>query len=260
MRVYLAVSPGDLKDAADFPVGLAHAAYRIGEGSSLLSRNLLQSQSARSFRSELLILSDRSAPPIQQPESLAGAILRECSRRGYDGVVLDFEESSTEDRRGLAAVLGRQCAANRKALYLPEAYAAAAKQRIVIINTAVSGGNFEEHLRESCERYGSQYVALDIQRLQMSFTLPARKGQGQPLTREILDSLLREKQPTVFFSRDLCVRYFTVSQDGSTQFVLFDDAGTLRQKLKLGQKSGAAAVFFQWPEVCDIASSLLQRL
>ena len=31
MRIYLAVSPGDLRDAAGFQTGLAHAAYRVGD-------------------------------------------------------------------------------------------------------------------------------------------------------------------------------------------------------------------------------------
>ena len=199
MRIYLAVSPGSLREAAAFQTGLAHAAYRIGEGSSLLSRNLLVQT-----RGGLLVLTDQDAPAVRQPEALAGAILRECGRRSYSGVVLDFENPPTEPLRHLAASLGRQCTAGRKALYLPEAYASSTEQRTVIVNTAVSGGSFEEHLREVCNRYGGgRNVALDIQRLAMSFSLPARTGQGESLTLEALSALLRERQPAVFFSRDL---------------------------------------------------------
>mgnify|MGYP004706149951 FL=1 len=256
MRIYLAVSPDDLREAAAFQTGLAHTAYRIGEGSSLLSRNLLVQT-----RGGLLVLTDRDTPTIRQPEALAGAVLRECGRRNYSGVVLDFEEPPTEPLRRLAAALGRQCAASRRVLYLPEAYAFSAEQRTVIVNTAISGGSFEEHLREVCGRYGgARNVALDIQRLAMSFSLPARTGQGEPLTLEALSALLEERQPAVFFSRDLCAKYFTHSQDGAARFVLFDDAGTLRQKLKLGQQLGVAAAFFQWPEVRDIAPELLRRV
>ena len=101
---------------------------------------------------------------------------------------------------------------------------------------------------------------MDIQRLAMSFSLPARTGQGESLTLEALSALLRERQPAVFFSRDLCAKYFTYTQDGAASFVLFDDAGTLRQKLKLGQQLGVSAAFFQWPEVRDIAPELLRRI
>ena len=124
MRIYLAVSPGSLREAAAFQTGLAHAAYRIGEGSSLLSRNLLVQT-----RGGLLVLTDQDAPAVRQPETLAGAILRECGRRSYSGVVLDFENPPTEPLRHLAASLGRQCTAGRKALYLPEAYASRTANR-----------------------------------------------------------------------------------------------------------------------------------
>ena len=41
MQLYLTVRPEDTRTASAYPAGLAHAAYRIGERSSLLSRNLL---------------------------------------------------------------------------------------------------------------------------------------------------------------------------------------------------------------------------
>lgn len=83
MRIYLAVRPEHQREAAGFPAGLAHAAYRIGEDSVLLSRNLLRPApcggAGRSAAGKgLLVLSDEAAPPIRRPEALAGAVLREC--------------------------------------------------------------------------------------------------------------------------------------------------------------------------------------
>ena len=75
MQLYLTVRPEDTRTASAYPAGLAHAAYRIGEGSSLLSRNLLTP--ARSGQMAplpgLLVLSDRSAPSIDRPAALAEA-------------------------------------------------------------------------------------------------------------------------------------------------------------------------------------------
>lgn len=93
----------------------------------------------------------------------------------------------------------------------------------------------------------------------MDFRLPARSGQGEPLTQAALDALIREHQLAVFFSKDLFARYFTYAKNGESHFILFDDADTLRQKLRLGRQLGVAAAFFQWPEVCDIADSLFRR-
>ena len=252
MRLYLTVRPEDVREAAPYRRELAHAAYHIGEESALLRRNLLVQTSGG-----LLVLSDRGAPPVEDPEGLAGALLRECGRRSYSGIVLDFEMPPRRDLSDLAAALGRSCAAGHRPLYLPEAYAKLTAHRIVIINTAVSGGSFEEHLREVISLYGgSQHIALDVQLLRMCFSLPAPTGLGEPLTPEKLDTLLHAQGPAVFFSRDLCARYFTCTRSGQAQFILFDDAGTLRQKLRLGQQLGVAAAFFQWPEISNIAPEL----
>ena len=167
MRLYLTVRPEDVREAAPYRRELAHAAYHIGEESALLRRNLLVQTSGG-----LLVLSDRGAPPVEDPEGLAGALLRECGRRSYSGIVLDFEMPPRRDLSDLAAALGRSCAAGHRPLYLPEAYAKLTAHRIVIINTAVSGGSFEEHLREVISLYGgSQHIALDVQLLRMCFSL-----------------------------------------------------------------------------------------
>lgn len=254
MRIYLAVRPEEVRSAQSVSLPLAHAAYRIGTGSSLLSRNLLlQTQGG------LLVLSDRDAPPLPDPEALSAALLRECSRRAYSGIVLDLDAPFRADLGQLAAALTRAGAHSRRRIYVPESYAPAAPDAAVILNTAISGGNFEEHLRQCCGQYGgAQNVALDIQCLRMDFTLPAPSGQGIPLTAEALTARLDAYRPAVFFSQDLCARYFTCTQDGIAHFILFDDAGTLRQKLRLGRQLGIPTAFFQWPEIQEIASDLFQ--
>ena len=106
--------------------------------------------------------------------SLIHILLRECARRSYGGVVLDFDEPSREDRRRFAALLGQQCAKSRKFFCLPPSYAAAAEHPTVIVNTAISGGSFETHIREELARYGGgRNVVFDLQRLRMDFRLPA---------------------------------------------------------------------------------------
>ena len=103
------------------------------------------------------------------------------------------------------------------------------------------------------------------------YTLSDKRKTLVPVVREItcvnekslaqaaLDALIREHQPAVFFSKDLFARYFTYAKNGESHFILFDDADTLRQKLRLGRQLGVAAAFFQWPEACDIADSLFRR-
>ena len=142
MRLFLAVTPDEAQTASKYKRTLAHVAYRIGPGSTLLRQNLLLQT-----RGGLLSISDREASPIGDPDALCGAVLRECGRRGYSGVVLDFEERPKPDRLAFARRLGRVLSDNRRTLYLPESCGAAAQNAVVLICTAMSGGNFTERLR-----------------------------------------------------------------------------------------------------------------
>ena len=95
-----------------------------------------------------------------------------------------------------------------------------------------------------------------VERLRMDFSLPAESGQGRPLTPQEFQALLEREAPAVFFSQDLCARYFTYTREGETHFVLFDDADTLQQKLRLGSRMGFAAAFLMYPEVQDLLPQL----
>jgi len=90
----------------------------------------------------------------------------------------------------------------------------------------------------------------------MDFPLPCPTGMGKPLSTKDFQALLEREEPAVFFSPDLCARYFTYQREGQHHFVLFDDAGTMREKLRIGAEFGIGAAFFSWPEVADLAEEL----
>lgn len=252
MQIYLAVTPEASQEAQNFCRNLAHVAYRIGPGSALLRQSLLLQT-----KGGLLSVSDHGAPFIDSPETLRDAVLRECGRRNYGGVLLDFEEASRRDRTAFVAALAPALSASRRSLYLPRTYAASAPSAVELLCTAVSGGSFSQYLQEAVQQAGGAgHLALDVQRLRMDFRLPARSGEGDPLSGEALAELMEREKPAVFFSQDLCARYFTYSREGDAHFVLFDDADTLNQKLRLGAAMGFHAAFFMWPEIRDVASRL----
>ena len=162
--------------------------------------------------------------------------------------------SSSLLRLAFAETLARRL--SPRPVYVPESYAAASGA-IPLICTAISGGNFVQRLQEAAagrDRAGG--LALDVQRLRMDFTLPAQSGEGRPLSGRELQDLLDRESPSVFFSQDLCARYFTYARDGETHFVLFDDADTLSQKLRTGGNMGFAAAFLMYPEVQDLLPKL----
>ena len=254
MQIFLSAVPEEAQAAAKTGRTLAHVAYRIGPDSTLLRQRLLLQT-----RGGLLSVSDREAPVVEDPEALCQAVLRECGRRSYSGVVLDFEERPRRDLLSFAAQLSRKLMETRRTLYVPEAYSSAGEYAVILICTAISGGNFQERLQQVLGQYGgSGRLALDVQRLRMDFHLPARSGQGQPLEQGAFHQLMDQESPSVFFSQDLCARYFTYAREGQTHFVLFDDAGTLQQKLRIGTALGFSAAFFMWPEIQDIAQDLFR--
>lgn len=247
LRLFLAVTPSEVREASRFTSTLAHVAYCIGPESTLLRQNLLLET-----RGGLLSISDRNAPLIKDPEKLAAAVIRECSRRNYMGTVLDFEASVSPDRQAFINLVVRQLSATHRSLLVPEAYAVSGAS--VLINTAVSGGNLLVYLQEARHKYGQ--ITLDLQRLAMDFTLPERTGKGTPLKIDTLKTLIDSEAPSVYFSQDLCARYFTYSHNGETHFVLYDDADTLIQKLRIGNTLGVSSALVMYPEVSDLLPRL----
>ena len=249
MQIYIAAAPEEARTASACGCPLAHAAYRIGPESTLLRKNpLLQSGG-------LLFISDGDAPEISDPAALCAAVLRECGRRSCTGAVLDFDRPPRRDISAFVTQLEQALCRKNRTLFVPESYARAAPQSLVLIGTAVSGGTLEYRLREAKERYGTR-LALDAERLRMDFSLPCPDGVGTPLSAEAFAALREREKPTIFFSPALCARYFTYQRGGQTHFVLFDDADTLKRKLRLGQQLGAAAALFMWPEIQDIGQAL----
>jgi hypothetical protein len=250
LQLFLSVTPREIPDASRYTRDFVHAAYRIGSDSTLLRQELLLET-----RGGLLSVEDQDAPLIGDAEKLAAAVLRECARRSYTGAVLDFARTPSADRTAFAALLAGLLNRSRRTLFVTEPYALPGA--VTLINTAISGGSFAERLRDAQTRYGR--IALDVQRLRMDFSLPAPSGEGTTLTGEQLDDLLKREAPAVFFSQELCTRYFTYQKDGEAHFVLYDDEETLRRKLRIGSSMNIGIGFLLYPEVRDLLSGLFKR-
>ena len=126
----------------------------------------------------------------------------------------------------------------------------------MLINTAISGGTLSTMLGDACRTFGKQRVALDIERVRIDFLLPSPDGEGKALDRSELEALLAEHTPSVFYSHELCAKYFTYQKDGQGHFVLFDDADTIRCKLNLGKSMDLRCAFLLCAEVEDLLQEL----
>ena len=254
MQIYLTVAPDNLRQASRYTRRLAHAAYRISPDGRLLRQNQLSQA-----RGGLMVLDDRGCGPIRDRDALCRDVWRECVSRGFSGAAADFEQPVSEDRAGFLESLSQVFSRSGKRLYVPESYGSRLPQAFILICTALSGGIFQQRLEEAVRRYGSGRLALDLQRLRMDFPLPCPSGEGNPLSREALERLMAEKSPTVFYSADLCTRYFTCLREGDSHFILFDDAGTISRKIQAGNALGIPTGFLLYPEVEDLLPQLFPR-
>lgn len=253
MQLFLSVTAAQTQEAARYTRTLAHRSYRIGPESTLLRQSMLLQT-----RGGLLSVSSQDAPVVDDPEALCAAVLRECSRRGYSGAVLDFQTPVRSDLERFAGHLARMLSANRRSLYVPESCASAAPGAFAMISTALSGGNLQERLQDALGQFSGR-AALLVERVRMDFTLPARTGEGTPLTAQELEALMERESPSVFFSQDLCARYFTYSRSGQGHFVLFDDGETIAHKLRTGTTLGFPAAFLCVSQVQDLLASLFPQ-
>ena len=254
MQLYLAVTPDKQREAARYTDRLAHVAYRVGQDGRLTRRDLL----ART-RGGLMVLGDGDCGPIRDPAVLCRDVWRECGNRGYGGVLADFEQPPEADRIAFLEALGPILSRNRRQLFIPEAYGGRVGQGVVLVCTALSGGNLRQRLEECLRRFGKGRVALDLQRLRMSFPLPCPTGEGEPLSSPELEKMLAQKRQSVFYSHDLCAKYFTFTEPETSRFVLFDDTDTIRRKIRMGQELGVSTGFLMYPEAEDLLPELMGR-
>mgnify|MGYP003227371686 CR=1 FL=1 len=211
-------------------------AYAVGQGGCLTRCD------ATAFpRGGLMGLSDRCTGAIPRIDTLCRTIVAECVKRGFQGVLADFETNPYSDRLSFLSRLSARLSARGMALYCP--LSLPAEGAALLVGTGLC-------------RYGAERLALDLERVMMDFPLPCPSGCGTPLTREELLAL-REKHPSsVYFSRELMAKYFTYSAGNGTHFVLFDDAETLRQKVRLAQGLGIQTAFLIFPEISDLLPEL----
>lgn len=246
LTVHLAITPAALAQLAQPPaLPLVHVAYAIDAGGCLA-----RVRSPEPPRGGLMGLSDCCAAPLPRAEALCRAIVNECRTRGYDGVLADFDAPRPDDRTAFLSRLGRALAARGLRLYCP--LALPANGAALLVGTAVSGGSLRTLLEESVSQWGAQRLALDLERIRMDFPLPCPTGCGTPLTQEELLALRRKHPSSLYYSRELMANYFTYTEESAGHFVLFDDAGTLRQKIRLARELRIREAFLMYPEVADI--------
>jgi len=228
---------------------LAHMAFQLDRQGRLVQ--------AGNPQGGLMLVGVPEAPEgPADPLRAAQDILTQAMNRDFPGVILDLETPPTPYLARLIRGLDDGLAKARKGLFLPESYSAYSQRAFLYLSSAISGGSLEARLKEAVETYGPQRLTLSLHRTSRDFFLPSPDGQGRPMSREELDRRIERLEPRVFFSPDLCARYFTyMSRDTGAHFVLFDDAETLRKKQDLALSLGIQRFFWVYPEIEDLCAA-----
>ena len=252
VHFFITVTPQQLREVRGLPITPAHLAYRMGKGP-----HLFRTGGDPAPTGGLMVLDCRDFDGLGRPGPFCQEVVRECAARNFSGVVCDFEAGRLPPLEETVAQLGNECARRGWNLLVPEHYVSCSSHAQVMISSALSGGSLELRLEEAQQRFGRERVVLALQRTAEDFFLPSPTGSGLPLTREQLRQLMEERSPSVFFSRELCARYFTyMSRDSGAHFVLFDDPQTLAQKVEVARRVGVSTVLGAWSDLRDAVSAL----
>ena len=236
------VPPQHLHTLRPWDVTPAHLAYRIGEGG-----RLLRVGGTAIPRGGVMYLDHRGFNGMASPERLFRELLQEFRAGERSGIILDFDRPLPPLQR-LTALLNDRFQNTNQNLYVTERYAGFAPCARVMIPSALSGGSLLQRLSDACSQFGAGRVAVALDMVAEDFCLPSPSGSGSPLSRDALAQRIDQLHPSIFFSPELCARYFTyMARDGSAHFVLFDDNDTLQRKAEIARQVGIHAFLLPWP-------------
>ena len=239
-ELYLITAPEQAVQAGRWGLPLAYLAYGMGTQTLELTVGVL----SLTARGGWMVLTDRTLPPDGSAADFAAQVRQECRRRRYRAVLADFERPP--DGRSLE-ILSALAAAGQP-LIVPAAYGGALPGAAVLVDSAISGGQLEDYLQEEMDRWGGR-VCLALHRLRMRFPLPCPTGEGTPIDDDALQAALARRQS--YFSPELGCRYCTCQEGGQFSFLLYDDAASLRHKLRIAETLGIPFAAGLYPELED---------
>jgi hypothetical protein len=254
-NLYLAAAPPDTVAASGFGLPLAHMAFSVGP-----ELKLIRGQIGTFMRGGLMIIHDRSYDRSHgDPVQLCQDILRECKIRDFTGVILDFEQPVRRILEETVAELSRMLTRAGLTMTVSRKYAHLASAS-VLLSSAVTSGTLKNHWEELSEQE-KRPLAVEIDPLARDFILSQSRENGKSLSSAVLESLIQERRPTIFFSSELCAHYFTYKDEMKhTHFVLFDDTVSIARKIILANATGADPIVMLYPDVRGILHEILRYI
>ena len=253
--ILLAAPPGMCEAAAAYGCRVVHLAYNLDEQGRLIRPEMPQTRKGSMMA---ICHSGTQAPEIDRSAFLT-QIIRECSARGFSGVICDFEGEYSPILGPVCKYLSSELAARGISFSVPENYAhAVLPPTNIVVSSAISGGSLRQRLNDATKKYGAERIILECERNCEDFTLPANTGSGKRMAVSELDNLFSRLMPIPYFSSDLCTYYFTYrDRNNYSHFVLFDNASSIRKKLSVAADAGITSAILVYPEIQEIVRDIL---
>ena len=222
--------------------GLPLLRFGLGlDANGTLLRTVAQAHAPK----DILCLSDFGvSAPVS--EETVRRLLEEA--RSYGGILADMERKNPHLDTFVQSI-DQKCGEQKLPLFIPYTHCSNAPSAWPLVPGAASGGCLRDELEHGM-RLQKGRLAASLQFVRRRFHLPASDPHGEEMT---ADELLAAQQQTgahVFFSRELCLNYFTYMEGDTGVFVLFDTPETLQMRLELIRKTGVPYIFVEW-EGCE---------
>ena len=123
-------------------------------------------------------------------------------------------------------------------------------------SACVSGGEISEYL-QSLARMGKTREIF-IPRLIRRFAMPAETADGKDIPLTELSALLWQNDAKSFYSPQMMLNYSVIREGASEiSFVLFDDARSISEKLRLAKKFGVEKAILAYRSIFDIIGDII---
>ena len=252
----LMAPPDRLGQARETGLTIGHMAYRVGRGA-----HLFRSGPPTPLRGGLMVLEAQGGDGRGEPAVLCQEIMRECAARGFGGIICAFEGRAVPTLERVVRSLDEILTRKGMSLHVSENYGHCTRTGRVLISSALSGGSLSRRLRDSMEQFGgAERITLAARRVAEDFFLPSPTGSGRPMSREELREQMEVRAPSVFFSDELCARYYTyMSRESGAHFVLFDDEMSILKKIQVARNLGIRRAVGLLSELDDCLPGLQEK-
>ncbi|MBQ8003940.1 MAG: hypothetical protein IJ299_02485 [Oscillospiraceae bacterium] len=182
------------------------------------------------------------------------SVYDECRRRQASSVFLDADETDGKISHILSEV-SASLARRGISVFCPFSLCDE-ESAGPVAELSVSGGDITEYLAHMTA--SRRRLALSVPRRCAEFSMPVFTASGKSLSVRECRSLIERFDAKVYFSPQMAVNYFIFSpENGDARFVLFDDARTVSEKLRIARKAGITDVFLAYREIADIYGEIM---